>query len=369
MDSETLRQVCPMLVAGYGVMGAVYVKTLHELGVNPHDILIVDRERDRRSAALDHWPGARVCEDVESALQQKPQVALVLVNSPEHLSVIAACLQCRVENIFVEKPLVLADQLPAFSRLIENYQPRGTPKMFVGYLINFSGAVSALQSYMRTHQLVAVHVDARWGKDRLADAQQRPSAGDLEDEATHPLGVAHVLTAPWTRGRVDVYADLTRFDFTDETVQRAAHERDTSYPERPESGSNITLYAQGSSGLASVWIRSSFLSFKQERVVDVLLASAGTLLRPTAIARLEFDVSGRDRLLIRALGSKVEPEAITFPSAEKLRAQLEAFLVCPAPGPWDPRLVHFKDAEQLVKISAAARKSVYEGRSIDVQDL
>ena len=89
-------------------------------------------------------------ENIGEALQKKPDVAIVLVNSPAHQLVIEQCHLAGIRKIFVEKPLVYTlDELEALNKL-------DLKTLYTGYLINFSGVVNDLFQFIKKEELIVV---------------------------------------------------------------------------------------------------------------------------------------------------------------------------------------------------------------------
>lgn len=344
-----LTKLAPILVVGYGYMGKIYVGQLLKLGVPAPNVLVVDRLPERASASTVDYPGVQAYGYFASALELQPRTALVLTNTPDHLSVLMALVNVGVQNIFCEKPVVLPQQREDLSRLLDRFHG----VFCVGYLINFSPALQRLREFIRTMNLQILKIDGRWGKDRTKD--RRPSAGDLEDETTHPLHTALALISGTQDIKsVRVRADLLHLPFVDAAQQQLQRQRDASYPTQPNSCSDVVLHVSVSSREIPVLIRSSFVSFEQERRIDVTLGDNDG--NPSCIARLEFDVNGEDRLLTRMPGSTVLNE-VREPGKEKLGDQLSAFLTHAAGGERHPLLTDATIGGLMVEIASAAFRS------------
>jgi predicted dehydrogenase len=365
MERELLDRVSPIVVIGYGAMGEIYVQELLAAGLPPQQLIVVDRDEERRAKCLaKHENLMNVSANFMDVRGLQPKTAFVLTNSPEHLGTIRPCLDAGVQWMFVEKPLVLTSQVGDLLSIVHTHR-LGLEGLYTAYLIPFSGAVQALKKKMADEGLAVYHVDARWGKNRLKDRQQRPTAGDAEDETVHPVSVAldllrvgrhPALSFPVTMIR----ADLVHFPFFDPQVQEAARQHDMSYPVRPESGTNLRMEVLANHGPVKVWVQSSFLSFDLERRIEVVLGptEGGD---PTVLARLEFDVEGKeDRLVLYHLKGNQDVSGKPFPAKAKLGAQLEAFLHKVAGGKDDDRLVNWSRAVHLVRIMAAALKSAQQ---------
>lgn len=346
-------------VIGYGQMGKLYLRDLTELGVPQQDLIVFDRRPERLSECAQHYPGVTLSNTLADLLSRKPEGVFILTNSPEHLAVIQAVLHVGIEKIFVEKPLVLPEQKFHVRYIAEMNQ------VFVGYQINFSPAFGFLLEFMKGARLEARETHILWGKDRFGD--ERPTGGNLEDEATHGIRAAMKLIA-WTQSPrgIDVQAGLSFPPYMKPSAQEAAHEIDMSYPLQPNATTDLHLCVRTDTQPSHVFLRSSFVSFEQVRRIDVLLTDyMGT---PSKKARLEFDYSGVDRLLLSELGPKATPQVREFPAGAKLRTQTEAVLeVWKKGGDPHPQLTKFEDALLILQISDAATRASKVGTLEEVR--
>lgn len=356
MLSETQKAAIGLvLVVGYGYMGKTYVKFLRGLGFSDDDLVVVDLDPVRATEYNTTYPtspSANVCLD--AALARQPRTAFVLVNTPAHKTVIKACLDVGVQNIFVEKPLVMPRQLD------ELLISPGIAKvnLCVGHVINFSRVLLPLLRLMRKKNLVLVQGISAWGKDRTADT--RPTPGDL-DEIPHPLALFLSLCRinQSIDGDVRVQAALSRLPFANEEAQRLACNRDASFPECPPSSSVLALQVPTDKSLnVLLGLTSSFVGFQQQRWVEMAFACLdGESL--SYLARIDFDLPEKmDRLVIRSLVDRAEM-TYDFPSDTKLGDSVETFLTWVAGSECDPRIVRFQEAVQLVRITALAEASAY----------
>ena len=173
-----------LVVGAGGYMGRTYLRLLSALGIPDRQIVAVDKSTARPDDGAQWYNGP---DSLNEALSENDDlgVAIVLVNTPQHFPVVAACQRHGLSRVFVEKPLVYSAaelQPSVFEKL---------KQLYVGYLINFSPVVPALISFAREHELEIIHCTSVWGKRWLAE--DRPMGDDLEEEMTHPfmLGYTH----------------------------------------------------------------------------------------------------------------------------------------------------------------------------------
>lgn len=356
MNDELRQVVTPILLVGYGQMGTYYASCLFgRLGFKEGDVIAFDRDPRRRIDFTEKFPQALTVSSMEAALELKPKTAFVLVNSPEHLPVITQLLDAGITNILVEKPLVLTTQLDDLlkhPRIME-------ANLITAYLISFSLAVQKLMEFMREHGLVVVEGRGLWGKNRIGDS--RPTAGDWEDEATHPLCTILQLIA-LNEGVVsgNVSAWFSRLPYTDSTAQQQAAQRDASYEVNPISSSCVAIDVRTEDGrVVPVMVNSSFVAMDQERRVEVVLARRSDHSRQIAyLARIDFDVAKGDLLHVwrGRHDENVTSERFTdaFDKNVKLQQQIEAFLHFVTTGQKSARLVTLTEAVSMVNLSAEA---------------
>jgi predicted dehydrogenase len=339
------------LLVGCGYMGKRYLQLLvgKEIRCDEETITVVDRNPEKLAWCSAHYPRVRVTENLDVALAERPSVVLNITNTPEHFGVLRRALDRGIRTHFVEKPLVLPEHLEALTAL------GGNMTVGVGYLMNFSGALTRLFEFMRKHKLVAREIRASWGEDRIGDS--RSSAGDLEDEATYLLCTAlSVIEFNQEISEICVQAVPSSVPFVDGEAQRRAHREDVFSPETRTAMSHVALdIATNRFRYLLVTSQSSFNAFAPERRIDVNLADRYGALE--YVARLTFDARGKDRLSVRAERKKDSSETWLFPSHVKLVAQLRAFLVYAACGEKNPQLATYELGERMVRISRAARES------------
>lgn len=335
------ENLLPVLVMGYGRMGKLYVKQLLAAGIPPGDIIVVDTDGNRMFECAQQYPRMTIGA-LPDALSRCPKVALVLTNSPAHLVALEALRGTSVRHVYVEKPTVLSHQLNGLRRLTDVFDTFVT-----GYLINFSPAVSALALIMQSQKLDLYQGSARWCSDRTGD--KRPTAGDVQDELTHSAELLFMLTRLTQRiERVNVCSFLDYVPLMNEAVQKAAHERDATYPLHPESSAQVGVVVRTSTGTSiRLMLQSSFVAFDRERRVEMILAYQGY---PVAKAQLLFDTNGSDVLSVANLGVQ-HPERSVFAADAKIHNQLRAFLDKAAGHESDHRLTGFLHSLEAVRFN------------------
>lgn len=360
--------ISPILVVGFGFMGKAYVKMLRGLGFGDKDLIVVDRNPIQvmecrctyRSGALP------TLYDLGIALESlKPKTVFVLVNTSEHWPVIKTCLDAGVENIFVEKPLVMPKQLP---ELLKHPRAKAV-KWGIGYHINSSVAMDQLVTYMKQESLTVAEGFGLWTKNRTPDP--RPTAGDLEDEATHVLAALLLLTSVGQpAGELGVRGEVSRLPFVEETVQQSRANMNESYEVWPVSTSHFSVnVAIGQTGVVLLSVHSSFVGYEQERRLDVVLKDARSTL--VQMARLEFDKGAKnmenDVLTIKDVRTNAVLRQKFYPANKKLSDQIRATLDYFGSATPDPRLMGFDEAVRLVRLSEAVLKDSWENDGQIVQ--
>ena len=367
--NDALREATPTLLIGCGQMGKYYVGCLFgQLGFKEGEVIAYDQSPEKRIKFTEEFPQALTVSSMEAALELKPKTAFVLVNSPEHLPVIHRLLDAGITNILVEKPLVLTAQL---EQLLQHPRIKEV-NLVTAYLISFSLAVQKLMQFMQERNLVVGEGRGLWGKNRIGDS--RPTAGDWEDEATHPLcTIVQLVKLNQHIEGFFVTAQFSRVPYTNKAVQQLAVEQDPSYESDPVATSCAAIDILTGERAVLATINSSFVSMEQERRIEVVLACWGDDSRQIAyLARIDFDVVNEDRLHVWSgvRGENITSERFTdvFDKKVKLQHQIEAFLRLAAGGGKDPRLVDLDDAGQLIKISQAALQSDKEAVSVCIKE-
>ena len=343
-----------VLIIGLGYMAERYVRILGELGVPSVNIVGFDADEARRMKFREDFGGMETVESLVEGLDRQPDAAFILTNTPSHKDFLVAVLGAGVTRVFLEKPIVLdISELPALHQAVARCEI--TPVIEVGYLINFSHAVFELVAMMVGEDLMVIEGRGGWGKSRFGD--HRPSAGDAEDELTHPFNVLLNL-ARMGRTRPDIIvhsAAFTHTPFVDWETQRVAAQRDPTFPTYPSATSQVCALVATA---VPILVQSSFVSFETHRWIEVTLAQARELGRPTHTVRIEFDTEGEDLLRVRDLRENPRGEVSTehFDAKAKLVDQTAAFLGHACRGTPDPRATSFTSACAMVELLGDAMK-------------
>lgn len=364
-----------VLIVGFGKMGAVHLVSLLQSDVHQSDIHVFDVDPEKRKACRAQYREVIVHDSLERALGAHPTVAVVSTNSPAHLQVLKVLVATpSISHVLCEKPLVLHGQLAELEAV------RSSVTICTGYQINFSGVLGTLMQYMKEKNVRVLSARAAWQKSRMQDT--RPTSGDLEDEATHPLVLLQMLAHIGGKTLTyDVSANLAFDPYVPAGVQHKAHALDKSFPLDPVSSTSMNVIMRNEHGEASpVFINSSFTAFQQRREVELLL---GVGTRPVAQILIEFDIrkivngpagtpdEGNlyeetvDNLAIRELGGK-EFEFWDFANT-KAADQMKAFLTLSSGGAPDRRLTLRKDSMTAVRLAEAAMESHVRGHRVRVR--
>lgn len=362
MNDELRQAAVPILLVGCGQMGRYYTGCFFgQLGFKEGDVIAYDRDPKRRIEFTEKFPLALTVGSMEAALELRPKTAFVLVNSPEHLPVIHRLLDVGITNILVEKPLVLTSQLDDLLK-----HPRiAEANLVTAYLISFSLAVQRLMDFMKEHGLVVVEARGLWGKNRIGN--DRPTAGDWEDEATHPFcTISQLIAFNQIIHGLDVSARFSRLPYVNKAVQHQVIQHDPSYEENPIATSCVGIDFLTRHGMVLVAIQSSFVSMELERQVErrveVALARRDDDSRQIAyLARIDFDVAKEDYMRVWDVAAKqdITKEVCPEPLDKdvKLPYQIVAFLEFLRNSQKDPRLVDLRDTVGLIRIGEAALQS------------
>lgn len=336
-------------VIGAGQMGGYYVNNMvTKCGVPARDIFVIDRVPTKAAALADKF-GVVACAEVP----QDINAAIVVTNTPSHHEVVARLAQQGVQHILCEKPLAQTQEGVAH---IRKYM--GEAKIYTALVINFSPALTRVLAEMVSRKLTLIDAYGRWGKNRGAASEKRPTAGDLEDEAVHPLAfILALLGSGYSKAAVS--AQVGWLPYVNHDAQQVARARDSSFPERPNhsTSANIQFGGEGHSVLANIY--SSFLHPHETRLV-------GGLLGVKDDAKLAFEVNfdqkrpdktgGAVDILKMVDVSKNEAELHEFPS-DKLNDLTQAFLNAACGRRFDPRLVTIDQAGSLVDLTTAMLSS------------
>lgn len=377
-----------ILVCGLGKMGrGVYLQTLINLGISEEDITGVDIDTDMVALAQRQFPKATFfVEDVihlgdinnetrfvsptaVHCLQQGVTIAIVATNTPSHHRVIVGLIQCGVWNIFCEKPLSMN-----IKAVIEIYQEmqkhlssgpfsESLVKIYTGFLINFSDAVSMCIDRMKSENLVVTSASSLWVKNRRGD--NRPTAGVTRDDLCHAREVLRYICQEG--GQIEiassaVAANVTYAPYVDDTVQLRMNGFDESFPLMPDATVTAieTLSMVHKLRYVTFSMHSSFIYDRTERYVRLMLANKEAPGIDMYEVLLEFDTQGLlglcDKLTMVHLRAG-EPESFEF-VCNRIRMQVEAFLdIVNGKVVIDSRLTQFSGAMNAVAFTEAVFKS------------
>jgi len=348
-------------VIGLGQMGKVYISTLLKLGFSLNDVIGIDIRIDRIVDAMLKWPGLKCWTSVQLADFGGVDAAIVATNTPSHHRIILELLERRIEKIFCEKPIGMSIQ--EVEEIEDRLEFHGGSKIYTAFLINFSGAVLSLRNFMIEECLYVAEARVNWGKDRTGN--NRPTPGDLEDEACHGVGVVHSLVKVNQEVKgIEVSGKISHLSFVDEKIQKEACGLDESFPKIPNSSSFITEIISTNKSGVIVGIHSSFVNIQQERSVHVTLCDTETG-KPRWLALMEFDTPDGDMLTLKEVGPKKETRREVF-GGDKITAETEAFFNVVSGGQVDSRLTDIKTAKLAVKFSDAVKESSKSGLVIEI---
>jgi predicted dehydrogenase len=360
MDATMLKAIGKVALIGGGAIGRNHFGALIDCGVSLSDIVIVDQKEEICAEFRQEHPGVQAYTRWTAVPNEPLGAAIVAVNTPAHLTALQWTQDRGIKWVLCEKPLVMPNQLTIAFNLLGKDQT-----IFVGYQINFSQAVHALLEYMRSLKLHVVEGRSLWTKDRTSD--QRPTLGDLADEATHAVAqLRRLVSVNQHVGRGDIYAALSFLPYANPEAQERVHLQYPSFPLEPISSSHLSLTANVRGyGPVLLSVLSSFVGFHQQRWIELDLANLAESEAITHMARLEFDTPNEDVLLFKKLGAN-GIRRYPFESRIKMQRQMEAFLTAAAGGAVNPYLTPLSEALALVEISAAATESHQLGRVIEL---
>lgn len=356
---ESIMKKQKIAVVGCGKMGKIYINNMiNHLGMNPHDDIIVYDIDQAKSAKISADFAVSVANNMAEVA--KKEVAIVATNTPSHVRVIRELAANGVKHVLCEKPLGLNHKEVQCLKDLET-------EVFTAFLINFSPALKKVVKIMEENQLVLLEGSAIWIKNRLGD--NRPTAGDLEDEVVHPVQAMRMLAGINTNvTSTEVATQLTYLDYVNRAVQARACARDPSFPQSVNASSNILMKMQvfdvwkNQNSIIPVTVRSSYVGAKQVRMVEGVLGySIKTGVGPVPVYAfyIDFDMAGEDVLtLTRLYGDR--SEEFRF-KGNKILLELQAFLSYVNNKETDPRLTGLDDAVASVAFTDAAMKSFDNG--------
>ena len=247
-------------IIGAGQMGGYYANTLvAKCGCPNDDVVVFDRINERAQAVAKKY-GIAMSESLPADID----AAIVAASTPSHHELVVQLAQQGVKHILCEKPL--AQDTESLDHIVDNI---GESRVYTALVINFSPALSALATIMNMSEIMLLEFYGRWGKNRGRASEKRPTAGDIEDEAVHPIGTLLML-AKVQGGRIrraSVNAMAGWLPYANEESQRDAHEHDRSFPLRPNHSTSANIRLIGEGYAVQAHIHSSFLLGQETRVI------------------------------------------------------------------------------------------------------
>ena len=345
-------------VVGCGQMGSTYVPIIRKLT----DVPLILVEHDRSKWGKSWQEDLQIVESIDKV--SGCDTAFVLSNTPAHAKNIAALVARGCRNIFVEKPIVM--KLEELQKLESVMMAYPEVEIYTAYLMNFSGAVNALSEYIDENDLFLRSISVEWGKDRCGN--NRPTAGNLEDESVHGLSILHRLAQGFGLKAVSLSALTDHTTFVDLGVQSAAKALDESFPNHPIATSFVqsTWYTERGNFIAS--LRSSYLRPSQKREVNGVLTARDGSAHLFSISFDEKDEGGvSDRLMIRKAGPNNLAEVYKSFYVNKVEAEVKAFLSAADGSIVDGRLTDLDESSFLAEIvDACVKSATADGQVVEI---
>lgn len=151
-----------LLLVGTGSIGRRHLRNLQALGCRD---VIVYRSRAADSAALEREFGVRCVYDLDEALQEGVQVAIVANPTALHLPVALKCARYGC-HLFIEKPL--ADRLEGVDDLLAAVRERKL-RVLVGYNLRFHPLLKETHSLLARGAIGRVYSVRAWAGQYLPD--------------------------------------------------------------------------------------------------------------------------------------------------------------------------------------------------------
>lgn len=316
-------------IEGVGQMGLSYLEKLRELGFDPADIVIWDTKPEKMSAAQHRFSGIRPATSFED-FAGLGDAYIVAVNTPSHHVEIERLAMHGVQHVLRESGLPrilsekpLADSVVSLRKIRALQRAYRQLNVYTALVISFSETRQRILKLMKDEGLTLRVFGGRWGKNRGKSTELRPTAGDRVDEFIHMTEFGLGLVRSHGVRHVDVTAQVEYLAYANEQAQREAHERDSSFPLRPDHSTQALLCAATNHGEVQMCLASSFLEAKQVRTVWGTLAVPGSD-EPVYSFSIDFDVKGADKITLTPIRSDT-PEETTLP-CDKLRVLTESFL-------------------------------------------
>lgn len=330
-------------VAGLGYMGSAHLGALLQIGLDPGRITGIDPDPRARTKAEREY-NIRTFADLSELPEPKTHAVCIAAPSPLHLNLLNQCASLGIWQVLVEKPLVLNTS--------ELTGVQGTRVMgFVGYVINFSEALTQLAGFINGQSLELLQVHAFWGNNWIAKG--RWIGPNIAEELPHPLVAALSLGGRKAFATAEAKgALLTHVQYMHRSLQRA---------DRNDNDTSLALFTMRPNDRdVPISIVSSFNLFEQERIIDVSLAHPGDDVAAYR-ARIEFDTGDGARVdTLRIIEAETRRPVRCFERLEfagdKLAAQDKAALLSLFQNVPDGRLVDFERAGIVLRLLDQASK-------------
>jgi predicted dehydrogenase len=281
------------LMIGYGTMGATHASKIKASG-KLKSLVVLDINPERLQAAVQD--GYMAFANLDSAyewLQQQGQqefdVLVVTSNTATHYQYLEQAIQRSATNnstlpaVFVEKPIVAtAEEATQLQQVLETDAVIDNLTFMCAYLLRESPAVDHLIEKIQTNHDTIKEVKIVWQKQR---EPKRPSAGVVQDEATHSLDLVQYimreLGMDTTADALEILSAIRTTSIVDQAAQNAL------YPEGDKNRNPIAeINYKLQLGKVKVEGLSSFLIGPQQRCIE--------FIGEHATYKLEFDKNKAD---------------------------------------------------------------------------
>jgi len=393
LDRNVLSKLGKILVLGCGgKMGHHYMEKLLNLGINSYNIIGVDINLENLNKITARYPGPFYTANHDLALKKNPSVAIVSVNSTEHLKEIVRCYEAGITKIFCEKPLVYD-----FNEL-NDLRVYNNDHLITAYLINFSQIVMDLLDFVKNKNLIVTQIFSVWGKNW--PGEKRVMGGDAEEEMMHPLALGDmIIRSLQSVEQVFVSSKMSMVPHVQPEYLSEMANLDVFFPEAMNDSTCAAYEYNTGAGKLWFFIISSFNLAEQQRWVefsfnypDDIDSSGIPKVPPRYKAHMYFDLRPVD--VWRAISAFVNPkyffneldesieEVIRMKpwrdvlrikdartngilrketsTVDKLQVMLKAALEAFAADQVDPRLVFFEQSAGLMHLVHQAIKSATE---------
>ena len=345
-------------VEGLGKMGTDYLAILtRKIGVPPESVIGWDINPERIREAIVKFPGIRAACTFEE-FARGADAYIVAVNTPAHHIEIERLARSGARHVLCETgtPSILCEK-PLAQNVVSLRKIQAVERRYshlqisTAMVIAFSPTRTALIELMREHNLQLRRFGGRWGKNRAAAKEVRPTAGDRVDEFIHMTEFGLSLLRSHGIDYIDLVAQVEYLAYVNEGSQRKAHEIDPSFPLRPDSSTHALLWVVLENGMvAPMSLASSYVEAQQVRTVWGNLTQPHSD-EPIYAFNIEFDVKGDDVLTITH--NRSDTKEVRSLACDKLRALTEAFLQQAQSGVRDDRLASVEWAGKFVEMMEA----------------